>query len=92
MFFQDSIYWLAENIWNTGWNGGATILKVSDVIVDKYLLDVLLFILHQYITAVSQIPVLSSSLLYEDSDSGLFSVTLFMKAIDDFKHKARENK
>lgn len=34
----------------------------------------------------------SLSLLCEDSDSGLFSVTLFMKAVDDFKHKARENK
>uniref|UniRef100_A0AAZ3SBL8 V-type proton ATPase subunit C n=1 Tax=Oncorhynchus tshawytscha TaxID=74940 RepID=A0AAZ3SBL8_ONCTS len=27
-----------------------------------------------------------------DHDSGLFSVTLFRKAIDDFRHKARENK
>lgn len=34
----------------------------------------------------------SSRLLFEDNDSGLFSVTLFRKAIDDFKHKARENK
>lgn len=32
------------------------------------------------------------SLLFEDHDSGLFSVTLFRKAIDDFRHKARENK
>uniref|UniRef100_A0A672YTD1 V-type proton ATPase subunit C n=1 Tax=Sphaeramia orbicularis TaxID=375764 RepID=A0A672YTD1_9TELE len=31
-------------------------------------------------------------LLFEDNDSGLFSVTLFRKAVDDFKHKARENK
>lgn len=36
--------------------------------------------------------VLISRLLFEDSDSGLFSVTLFRKAVDDFKHKARENK
>lgn len=35
---------------------------------------------------------ISSRLLFEDNDSGLFSVTLFRKAIDDFKHKARENK
>lgn len=35
---------------------------------------------------------LSSRLLFEDNDSGLFSVTLFRKAVDDFKHKARENK
>uniref|UniRef100_A0A668VRB8 V-type proton ATPase subunit C n=1 Tax=Oreochromis aureus TaxID=47969 RepID=A0A668VRB8_OREAU len=31
-------------------------------------------------------------LLFEDNESGLFSVTLFRKAVDDFKHKARENK
>lgn len=37
-------------------------------------------------------PLVSSRLLFEDNDSGLFSVTLFRKAIDDFKHKARENK
>lgn len=34
----------------------------------------------------------SCRLLFEDNDSGLYSVTLFMKAVDDFKHKARENK
>lgn len=34
----------------------------------------------------------SVRLLFEDQDSGLFSVTLFRKAIDDFKQKARENK
>jgi len=34
----------------------------------------------------------SVRLLFEDHDSGLFSVTLFRKAIDDFKQKARENK
>uniref|UniRef100_A0A671M0P9 V-type proton ATPase subunit C n=1 Tax=Sinocyclocheilus anshuiensis TaxID=1608454 RepID=A0A671M0P9_9TELE len=31
-------------------------------------------------------------LLFEDQDSGLFTVTLFRKAIDDFRLKARENK
>ncbi|XP_052439253.1 V-type proton ATPase subunit C 1-B isoform X1 [Carassius gibelio] len=34
----------------------------------------------------------STKLLFEDQDSGLLSVTLFRKAVDDFKHKARENK
>ncbi|TSK28194.1 V-type proton ATPase subunit C 1-A [Bagarius yarrelli] len=32
------------------------------------------------------------ALLFEDQDSGLFSVTLFQKAIDDFRLKAKENK
>lgn len=34
----------------------------------------------------------SSHLIYEDSDHGLFTVTLFDKVIDDFKVKAREKK
>ncbi|XP_065148955.1 V-type proton ATPase subunit C 1-B [Paramisgurnus dabryanus] len=34
----------------------------------------------------------STKLLFEDQENGLFSVTLFRKAIDDFKTKARENK
>lgn len=37
-------------------------------------------------------PHVSTRLLFEDNDSGLFSVTLFRKAIDDFRHQARENK
>uniref|UniRef100_A0A9R1SLA8 V-type proton ATPase subunit C n=2 Tax=Cyprinus carpio TaxID=7962 RepID=A0A9R1SLA8_CYPCA len=41
-------------------------------------------------------PILSMNsnviLLFEDQESGLFSVTLFRKAIDDFRLKARENK
>ncbi len=35
---------------------------------------------------------LLGSLLFEDQESGLFTVTLFRKAIDDFRLKARENK
>lgn len=33
-----------------------------------------------------------SSVLSEDQDSYLCNVTLFRKAVDDFRHKARENK
>lgn len=32
------------------------------------------------------------SVLFEDQDSYLCNVTLFRKAVDDFKHKAREYK
>lgn len=32
------------------------------------------------------------SVLSEDQDSYLCNVTLFRKAVDDFRHKARENK
>ncbi|XP_028985852.1 V-type proton ATPase subunit C 1-A-like [Betta splendens] len=45
-----------------------------------------------YETLAEMVVPRSSNLLCEDQDSGLFSVTLFRKAIDDFKHKARENK
>uniref|UniRef100_A0AAQ6AQU3 V-type proton ATPase subunit C n=1 Tax=Amphiprion ocellaris TaxID=80972 RepID=A0AAQ6AQU3_AMPOC len=45
-----------------------------------------------YETLAEMVVPRSSNLLFEDNDSGLFSVTLFRKAIDDFKHKARENK
>jgi V-type H+-transporting ATPase subunit C len=32
----------------------------------------------------------SSNLVSEDSEYGLFSVTVFRKAVDDFKDKCRE--
>jgi hypothetical protein len=34
----------------------------------------------------------SSKLIFEDSENALVSVTMFEKAIDEFKQKARENK
>uniref|UniRef100_A0A668AE68 V-type proton ATPase subunit C n=1 Tax=Myripristis murdjan TaxID=586833 RepID=A0A668AE68_9TELE len=45
-----------------------------------------------YETLAEMVVPRSTNLLFEDNDSGLFSVTLFRKAIDDFRHKARENK
>uniref|UniRef100_A0A3Q3M1I3 V-type proton ATPase subunit C n=1 Tax=Mastacembelus armatus TaxID=205130 RepID=A0A3Q3M1I3_9TELE len=69
----------------------ADIVKKEDFVLDsEYLITMLVVVpkyvhLHQYIS-------MSSMLLFEDNDSGLFSVTLFRKAVDDFKHKARENK
>uniref|UniRef100_A0A4W6DUX2 V-type proton ATPase subunit C n=1 Tax=Lates calcarifer TaxID=8187 RepID=A0A4W6DUX2_LATCA len=45
-----------------------------------------------YETLAEMVVPRSTKLLFEDNDSGLFSVTLFRKAVDDFKHKARENK
>ncbi|KAG7256071.1 hypothetical protein CRUP_029566 [Coryphaenoides rupestris] len=56
----------------------ADIVKKEDFVLDsEYLITML---------------VVVPNLLYEDQDSGLFSVTLFRKAMDDFRHKARENK
>ncbi|XP_064634546.1 V-type proton ATPase subunit C 1-B-like [Lineus longissimus] len=34
----------------------------------------------------------SSRLIFEDNEHGLFSVTLFMKVVDEYKHHCRENR
>uniref|UniRef100_A0A3Q0R3L3 V-type proton ATPase subunit C n=1 Tax=Amphilophus citrinellus TaxID=61819 RepID=A0A3Q0R3L3_AMPCI len=72
----------------------ADIVKKEDFVLDsEYLITLLVVSQKKNQTNIKKnAPVLSSSLLFEDSDSGLFSVTLFRKATDDFKHKARENK
>ncbi|VEL29078.1 unnamed protein product [Protopolystoma xenopodis] len=36
--------------------------------------------------------VIALSLIYEDQDNGLWTVTLFQKIVEDFKNRARENK
>uniref|UniRef100_A0A8C9VHG6 V-type proton ATPase subunit C n=1 Tax=Scleropages formosus TaxID=113540 RepID=A0A8C9VHG6_SCLFO len=41
------------------------------------------------LTPAAPVPLLK---IFEDQESGLFTVTLFRKAVDDFRHKARENK
>jgi len=34
----------------------------------------------------------SSQLIFQDQDHGLFTVTMFRKVMDDFKHHCRENR
>uniref|UniRef100_A0A9L0SIW5 V-type proton ATPase subunit C n=1 Tax=Equus caballus TaxID=9796 RepID=A0A9L0SIW5_HORSE len=46
----------------------------------------------QYETLADMVVPRSSNVLSEDQDSYLCNVTLFRKAVDDFRHKARENK
>ncbi|XP_062346744.1 V-type proton ATPase subunit C 1 isoform X3 [Cinclus cinclus] len=46
----------------------------------------------QYETLAEMVVPRSSNVLFEDQDSYLCNVTLFRKAVDDFKHKAREYK
>uniref|UniRef100_A0A8C4GTS9 V-type proton ATPase subunit C n=1 Tax=Dicentrarchus labrax TaxID=13489 RepID=A0A8C4GTS9_DICLA len=79
----------------------ADIVKKDDFVLDSEYLITLLVVVPKtaytdwqktYETLAEMVVPRSSNLLFEDNDSGLFSVTLFMKAIDDFKHKARENK
>ncbi|XP_070798175.1 V-type proton ATPase subunit C 1 isoform X2 [Pituophis catenifer annectens] len=46
----------------------------------------------QYETLTDMIVPRSTNVLSEDQDNYLCNVTLFRKAVDEFKHKARENK
>uniref|UniRef100_A0A8D3CIE9 V-type proton ATPase subunit C n=1 Tax=Scophthalmus maximus TaxID=52904 RepID=A0A8D3CIE9_SCOMX len=79
----------------------ADIVKKEDFVLDSEYLITMLVVVSKtnytdwqktYETLSEMVVPRSTKLLFEDHDSGLFSVTLFRKAIDDFKHKARENK
>uniref|UniRef100_A0A8C9WJI9 V-type proton ATPase subunit C n=1 Tax=Scleropages formosus TaxID=113540 RepID=A0A8C9WJI9_SCLFO len=79
----------------------ADIVKKEDFVLDSEYLVTLLVVVPKtnygdwqktYETLAEMVVPRSTNLLFEDQESGLFSVTLFRKAIDDFKHKARENK
>lgn len=77
------------------------IVRKDDFILDSEYLTTLIVVVPKtsypdwqktYETLSEMVVPRSTKLLFEDHDSGLFSVTLFRKAIDDFKQKARENK
>ncbi|XP_061616483.1 V-type proton ATPase subunit C 1-A isoform X2 [Phyllopteryx taeniolatus] len=79
----------------------ADIVKKDDFVLDSEYLVTMLVVVPKasfvdwqktYETLAEMVVPRSTKLLFEDNDSGLFSVTLFRKALDDFKHKARENK
>ncbi|KAG7325757.1 hypothetical protein KOW79_010682 [Hemibagrus wyckioides] len=79
----------------------ADLVKKEDFVLDSEYLTTLLVVIPKtgyadweksYETLSEMVVPRSSHLLFEDQDSGLFSVTLFHKAIDDFRLKARENK
>ncbi|XP_035537729.1 V-type proton ATPase subunit C 1-B [Morone saxatilis] len=79
----------------------ADIVKKEDFVLDSEYLITMLVVVPKtsytdwqktYETLSEMVVPRSTKLMFEDHDSGLFSVTLFRKAIDDFKHKARENK
>ncbi|CAI5690674.1 unnamed protein product [Oreochromis niloticus] len=79
----------------------ADIVKKEDFVLDSEYLITMLVVVPKtsyadwqktYETLAEMVVPRSTKLLFEDNDSGLFSVTLFRKAVDDFKHKARENK
>uniref|UniRef100_G1NZQ5 V-type proton ATPase subunit C n=1 Tax=Myotis lucifugus TaxID=59463 RepID=G1NZQ5_MYOLU len=77
------------------------IVKKDDFVLDsEYLVTLLVVVpklnhndwMKQYETLAEMVVPRSSNVLSEDQDSYLCNVTLFRKAVDDFRHKARENK
>ncbi|NWR30161.1 VATC1 ATPase, partial [Tachuris rubrigastra] len=79
----------------------ADIVKKEDFVLDsEYLVTLLVIVpkvnyndwVKQYETLAEMVVPRSSNVLFEDQDSYLCNVTLFRKAVDDFKHKAREFK
>ncbi|KAF3822674.1 hypothetical protein GH733_008048 [Mirounga leonina] len=79
----------------------AEIVKKDDFVLDsEYLITLLVVVpklnhndwIKQYETLAEMVVPRSSNVLSEDQDSYLCNVTLFRKAVDDFRHKARENK
>ncbi|KAK9957464.1 hypothetical protein ABG768_011708 [Culter alburnus] len=90
-----------KNVGNLLTRSLADIVKKEDFILDSEYLTTLLVVVPKtsypdwqktYETLSEMVVPRSTKLIFEDQDSGLFSVTLFRKAIDDFKQKARENK
>ncbi|NXP11925.1 VATC1 ATPase, partial [Thinocorus orbignyianus] len=79
----------------------ADIVKKEDFVLDsEYLVTLLVIVpksnyndwVKQYETLAEMVVPRSSNVLFEDQDSYLCNITLFRKAVDDFKHKAREYK
>uniref|UniRef100_A0A8C9UZ76 V-type proton ATPase subunit C n=1 Tax=Scleropages formosus TaxID=113540 RepID=A0A8C9UZ76_SCLFO len=59
----------------------ADIVRKEDFVLDS-----------EYLVTLLVVHTLYAHKIFEDQESGLFTVTLFRKAVDDFRHKARENK
>ncbi|EMP39278.1 V-type proton ATPase subunit C 1 [Chelonia mydas] len=79
----------------------ADIVKKEDFVLDsEYLITLVVVVpksnyndwVKQYETLSEMVVPRSSNVLSEDQDSYLCNVTLFRKAVDDFRHKAREYK
>ncbi|XP_041046192.1 V-type proton ATPase subunit C 1-A isoform X1 [Carcharodon carcharias] len=79
----------------------ADIVKKEDFVMDSEYLTTLLVVVPKtnylewektYETLAEMVVPRSSKLICDDVDSGLYTVTLFRKAVDDFRLKARENK
>ncbi|XP_025085754.1 V-type proton ATPase subunit C 1-A-like [Pomacea canaliculata] len=79
----------------------ADLVKKTDFVLDsEYLITLLVIVpksaqsewLNKYEKLTDMVVPRSSRLLFEDQESCLFNVTLFQRAVDEFKHHCRENK
>lgn len=77
------------------------LVKKEDFVLDSEYLVTLLVIVprasyddwkKKYETLTDMVAPRSTKLLFEDTENGLFSVTLFKKVAEDYKHRCRENK
>lgn len=76
------------------------IVKASDIVETEYLTTLFIVVpkhmskewLASYETMVDFVLPKSSKLIHEDSESALFTVTLFKRMADDFKNAAREKR
>ena len=77
------------------------LVKKEDFILDSEYLQTLLVVVpksffHEwgakYETLTDMIVPRSSKMIYDDDENCLTSVTLFRRAVDEFKHKCRENR
>jgi len=79
----------------------ADIVKKEDVVTDsEYLVTLLVAVpnasykdwLSKYEKLSDMVVLQSSKMVFEDSEHGIFTVTLFRKVIDEYKQHCRENK
>lgn len=77
------------------------LVKKEDFVLDSEYLTTLVVVVPRamykdwqtkYETLSDMVVPKSSKLLFEDNESGLFTVSLFKKVVDEYKHHCRENK
>ncbi|XP_019628489.1 PREDICTED: V-type proton ATPase subunit C 1-A-like [Branchiostoma belcheri] len=77
------------------------LVKKEDFVMDSEYLQTLLVVVpkqcyddwkEKYETLTDMVVPRSSKKIYEDHDHGLFTVTMFTRVVDEYKHHARENR
>ncbi|XP_074659871.1 V-type proton ATPase subunit C 1-A-like [Tubulanus polymorphus] len=77
------------------------LVKKEDFVMESEYLETLLVVIPKvmykewastYEELTDMVVPRSSRMLYEDNEHGLFTVSLFKRAVDEYKHKCRENK